>query len=64
MQSIIQKINLWILAKVENIAQMKQIRLSNTILMDLYDDQENFTHFKYLGQRKSMRFKYEKKLMK
>jgi hypothetical protein len=55
---------IWILAKVENIAQLKQIRLSNTILMDLYDDQENFTHFKYLGQRKSMRFKYEKKLMK
>lgn len=52
----------WILAKVEGIAQIKTIKHSNTILMDLYDDQENFTHFKYLGKRKSARFKYQEKI--
>jgi hypothetical protein len=52
----------WILAKIEGIAQIKTIKHSNTILMDLYDDQENFTHFKYLGKRKSARFKYQEKI--
>jgi LPS O-antigen subunit length determinant protein (WzzB/FepE family) len=53
---------IWILAKVENISQIKNIKLSNTMLMDLYDDQDNFVHFKYLGQRKSMRFKDEARI--
>jgi hypothetical protein len=53
---------IWILAKVEGIAQVKTIKHSNTILMDLYDDQENFTHFKYLGKRRTARFKYQEKI--
>jgi len=48
---------IWILAKIENVGQLKSVKLKNTILMDLYDDQDNFVHVKYLGQRKSMRFK-------
>ncbi|TAH17459.1 MAG: hypothetical protein EAZ08_13620 [Cytophagales bacterium] len=48
---------IWILAKIEHIGQIKSVKLRNTMLMDLYDDQDNFVHVKYLGQRKSMRFK-------
>lgn len=53
---------IWVLAKVENVSSLKVAKLKNTLLMDLYDDQDNFVHVKYLGQRKSMRFKGSNKV--
>ena len=50
---------IWILGKVENISTLKTVKVKNTILKDLYEDQDNFVHIKYLGQKKSMRFKEE-----
>jgi hypothetical protein len=50
---------IWILGKVENVSQLKTIKVKNGILKDLYEDQDNFVHIKYLGQKKSMRFKEE-----
>jgi hypothetical protein len=51
---------IWILAKVENIEKLQKVKVQNKVLMDLYDDQDNFVHIKYAGQRKSIRFKESK----
>ncbi len=51
---------IWLLAKVENVGKLQKIKVRNKLLMDLYDDQDNFVHIKYAGQRKSIRFRESK----
>ncbi|TAD99560.1 MAG: hypothetical protein EAZ97_08365 [Bacteroidetes bacterium] len=52
-----EELAIWVYFEVENIKEIQTIFLKNTILMDLYEDQSNLVHSKYLGQTKSMRFK-------
>ncbi len=46
----------WLYVEIENIKSLKDITIENTILTDLYEDQNNFVHFNINKQKKSLRF--------
>lgn len=48
----------WLYVEIENIKSLKGITIENTILTDLYEDQNNFVHFNINKQKKSLRFQH------
>lgn len=46
----------WIYIEIEKVKAPKKLELSDTILMDLHEDQSNFVHFNIANQKKSLRF--------
>ncbi|KQB99596.1 DUF6702 family protein [Pedobacter sp. Hv1] len=49
--------------EIDNIATLQSIKLSNTILYDLFDDQLNILHVEKLGTRKSTKASYPNREM-
>ncbi len=50
--------------EAENIAAVKKIEISSTVLYDMFDDQVNIFHVKVNGERKSNRLNYPDKELK
>lgn len=46
----------WIYVEIPKVKRPKQIDLSDSFLMDMHADQQNFVHFKVADQKKSLRF--------
>ena len=46
----------WIYVEVPKIKRPKQLDVSDTFLIEFYDDQSNFVHFNINQQKKSLRF--------
>jgi hypothetical protein len=47
---------IWVHYEIVNVGNLQTLEIKNTILLDLFDDQNNFLHFKKGEFRKSWRF--------
>ncbi|MBX2843881.1 MAG: hypothetical protein KTR26_19065 [Flammeovirgaceae bacterium] len=48
---------IWIFREIEGVEKISNLTIENSILTDLYDDQKNILHLKYLDEKKSFLFK-------
>ena len=48
---------IWIYQEVKNVGELKDIKLHNALLLDLYDDQKNILHVRYGEVKRSFLFK-------
>lgn len=53
----IEKDLVWVYAEVLKVKKIKQIKIQNTLLLDLFKDQNNMLHFKYFEQKKNYPFR-------
>jgi hypothetical protein len=44
----------WCYAEISDVPNLKKITVSNTLLLDLYDEQTNIVHIKAHDKKKSM----------
>jgi hypothetical protein len=44
---------IWVYLEIENIHQLASIKIENTVLTEVYGDQQNILHFKINGAKKS-----------
>lgn len=52
----------WAYLEVEGVASLKEAEVSNLILVEAFDDQENIVHFKANGKLRSYRLNGDKKV--
>ncbi|WP_020527941.1 DUF6702 family protein [Flexithrix dorotheae] len=48
---------IWIFREIKDVNNIGDLVIENSILTDLYDDQKNILHLKYLEEKKSFLFK-------
>ncbi|MEN7550880.1 DUF6702 family protein [Rapidithrix thailandica] len=44
---------IWIYQEVPNVKKLKKVEVGNSVLLNIFDDQKNIIHFKYLENHKS-----------
>ncbi|MTI32193.1 hypothetical protein E1171_15355 [Cytophagales bacterium RKSG123] len=52
--------SVWCYVELKNIRKIKEVRVTDKILVDFYEDQTNLVHLKYHGELKSLMLNYKK----